>query len=144
VVNEEFGYDELEQHTDIDELLETAAQIDSLSAQILLREAYETSYAIANHRSTSTHPWSLVLAREKENYNHYGTLYNAIHLFRLADVAKRFGYNLTEYLELPREIIEVIQHICQQEDRANDSTFDELKKRFDDDVEALSTVTKKR
>lgn len=144
MVNANFGYGELEQHTDIDALLETASQIDSLSAQILLREAYETSYAIANHRSEYNHPWGLVLAREKEDYDRYGTLYRSIHLFRLNDVAKRFGLNLTEYLNLPREIVELIQHICEQEDAADGANFDSLKKQFDQELDSLSDITKKR
>lgn len=144
MVNANFGYPELETRTEVDWLLENVNQVDSLSAQLLLREAYETSYAIANHRHNETHPWSLVLLQSKEDYAHYGTLYRTIHLFRLRDIAKRFGLNLTEYLELPREVITVLANICEQEDREDGKAFDALKDQFEQEFDNPKAGSKPR
>lgn len=139
-----FGYPQLEQRTEVDWLLENVKHIDSLSAQLLLREAYESSYEIAEHHLENAHPWDLVLSRHKEDYERYGTLYRTVHLFRLREVAKRFGYNLTEYLNLPREFVALIDHICQLEDQEDQKTFNGLRDQFEQDFDTIKSAPTKR
>lgn len=117
-------------------MLESARKIDSISAQILLREAYEISYDIVSD-DEPYHPWSLVLERHKENYTDYGTLYRTIYSYRLRDVNKRFGLNLTEFLDLPREFVELVFMICQEEDTTGEETIANLAEELEDSTFAM-------
>lgn len=89
--------------------------IDSISAQLLLRDAYETSYTIYNHDSEDAHPLALVSMHPKENATEYGPLYRTVYHYRLKDVNKYFGLNLHEFLSLPREYTELIFRIIDEE-----------------------------
>jgi len=123
------------QFIEIDELLKTVEKIDSISAQIVLREAYEISYYIHDHAYGTNHPWNLVLDRVKENYNEYGTLYRTVQAYHLREIHKRFGYNLTEFLELPREFVELIFKICESESVEEAKSFHNVKREIDSQFE---------
>jgi len=92
-------------------MLQTVEFLDSISAQIVLREAYEVAYRIYNHEDPSqcaTQGLELVVHHTKENYGEYGPLHQITAKFRFHEVSKHYGYNLTEFLALPREMIQVI------------------------------------
>lgn len=127
-----FGTQQIRQRTEIDHLLRDVNKIDSISAQMLLREAYELSYHIFDHDQGTYHPWNLVMERPKENYNKYGTLYRTIHTYRLREVHKRFGYSLTEFLDQPREIVDLIFEICMMEDKADTTAFENVREEMDE------------
>ena len=91
-------------------------KIDSMSAQMLLREAYETAYHIFDHENESQyHPWDLVLSRVKENYTDYDQLPMTIEKYRVQNVHGIFGLSLPEFLDLPREIVNLLLDICSRE-----------------------------
>lgn len=121
-----FGLEQMHRRVKVDDLLERVRRIDSISAQILLREAYETSYHILNYQRDDEHPWDMVLERHKENVSLYGTLYRTIYSFRLMKVHSRFGLNLEEFLDLPREFVELIFDICKKEEAEGWSTMNQL------------------
>lgn len=129
-----FGRAQQRKRTEIDTLLEKVKKIDSVSAQILLREAYEVSYEIATPEEINDHPWGLALARPKENYTDYGTLYRTIHAFRLREVYKRFGLSLEDFLALPREYVEMIFDITRKEALEGQNTLDNLREELGDNI----------
>mgnify|MGYP000014629355 CR=1 FL=1 len=133
-----FGIKQIRKRTKVDELLKSARKIDSISAQILLREAYEISYHIFDHERDMDHPWNLVMERHKENYNKYGTLYRTVYTYRLRDVHKRFGLNLEEFLELPREMVELILDICAKEDQEDSGAFKNVRAELDGEFKKAS------
>ena len=135
MVYSQFGLRQMNESTQIDDLLKTVSKIDSISAQLLLREAYEVSYQIFDHDADSTHPWALVMDHPKENYTEYGTLYRTIHGFHFRDIHKKFGLNLTEFLELPREIVELVIHIANKDIERKNRTFDEVKDNLEDEFD---------
>tara|TARA_B100000929_G_scaffold275393_1_gene249271 strand:- start:677 stop:1132 length:456 start_codon:yes stop_codon:yes gene_type:complete len=136
-----FGARQRNKRTEIDKLLESVKKIDSISAQILLREAYEVSYEIVNREEDPYHPWEMVLERHKENYTLYGTLYRTIYSYRLRDINKRFGLNLAEFLDLPREFVELIFEICHKEDETGQETLQNLAEELE---ETSGLVTQKK
>lgn len=99
----------------------------------MLREAYEISYHIFNHDRVDAHPWALVLDRPQENYTEYGTLYRTVRAFRFKEVYKRFGLNLTEFLELPREYVELIMDICEKEMTKDSKTLANVASKLEED-----------
>lgn len=99
--------------TEIDKVLETLPKVDSITAQLLLREAYEITYGIFDH-STSEHPWDLVLNRKQETVGAYSALSRTLRAYRLKDVKGRFGLSITEFLDLPRETVNEIFQICDE------------------------------
>lgn len=133
-----FGAKQRHKRTRVDKLLESVKKIDSISAQILLREAYEVSYEIVNREEEPYHPWDMVLERPKENYTLYGTLYRTIYSYRLRDINKRFGLNLDEFLDLPREFVELIFEICQKEDETGQDTLQNLAEELEDTTGMVS------
>ena len=131
MVYSQFGLDQLTESVELDRLLKVVEKVDSLSAQLLLREAYEISYRIHDHAFGTYHAWNLALNRPKENYCEYGTLYRTVHAYHLREVHKRFGYNLTEFLDLPRELVELIFKICETEGQQDAKSFSIVKKELD-------------
>lgn len=96
-------------------LLETVGNLDSISAQLVLRDAYDTDYGLYDHANDRSRPLALVGKHEKEDYNEYGGLYRAIYQFNVNEVHKNWGLNLVEFLNLPREIHRLILRICSED-----------------------------
>lgn len=122
-----FGFKNLDVRTEVDDLLKNFIKVDSISANLLMREAYEISYGIYDHDRDDTHPWSLVLHSIKEDYSTYSPLYNAFYRYRLRNIEKRWGLSVTEFLELPREFVELIFEISKEEDLEEDRTYRDVK-----------------
>lgn len=76
-----------------------------------------------------------MLHRDSEDYTEFGTLYRTINSFRLRGVYKKFGLNLTEFLDLPREIVELIMRICIDESMVEAKDFNKVKKQLDKSFE---------
>lgn len=92
----------------IDELLQRVGKIDSITAQLILRDAYEVAFGIYNHKQPDPmRPLALVAMHPKENVSEYSELYNEIRRFDRHDMA-RAGYSLLEYLSLPRELAHLL------------------------------------
>lgn len=89
------------------------------------------SYYIFDHENGLQHPWNLVLCRDKENISDYGALYRTINGFKLREVHKRFGLNLTEFLDLPREFVDLILRICVEADTEEIRQYETAKSQMD-------------
>ena len=112
-----------------------AVKVDSISATLLLREAYEISYEINDHDRPDAHPWSLVEQTQKEDYSSYSPLYHLFYRYRIRDIQKRWGLSITELLELPREFVDLIFEISKQEDIKDQKTYSEVKEEIDKSTE---------
>lgn len=96
-------------------LLENTGKLDSISAQLVLRDAYDIDYGIYDHVNDRSRPLALVGRFDKEDYNEYGGLYRAIYQFNVNEVHKNWGFTLTEFLDLPREIHRLVLRICSED-----------------------------
>lgn len=96
-------------------LLENIGNLDSISAQLVLRDAYDTDYGLYDHANDHSRPLALVGRHEKEDYHEYGGLYRAIYQFHVNEVHKNWGFTLTEFLDLPREIHRLVLRICSED-----------------------------
>lgn len=61
----------------------------------------------------------------------YSTLYRTIQSYHLRNINKRFGLNLKEFLELPREFVELLFSICKLEDKQEESAYNDVKNELD-------------
>lgn len=92
-------------------MLHRVGKIDSITAQLILRDAYDVAFRIYNHQQPDPQrPLALVALHPKENVSEHSELYNEIRRFDRGDMAKR-GYTLLEYLSLPREISRLLLRI---------------------------------
>lgn len=103
------------QKGNLETLLENIGSLDSISAQLVLRDAYDTDYGLYDHAHDQSRPLALVGKHEKEDYQEYGGLYRAIYQFNVNEVHKTWGFTLTEFLDLPREIHRLVLRICSED-----------------------------
>lgn len=99
-----FGLNVVGRDAELNKLLDNVKSLDSIQAQIVLRDAYDTSYGIYDHSNENPNrPMALVGMHPAENTTYHSRLYNAIRRYKIYDVKTHFGLSLTEFLELPRE-----------------------------------------
>jgi hypothetical protein len=103
-------------------------KLDSISAQIVLGEIYDTEYNICNHDEPGRSPLSLVGYHTKENYADYGPLHHMVYRYRFFEVYKHFGLSLVEFLQLPREYTELIFEVISHENKKSSSEVDSVMK----------------
>jgi len=97
----------------LDELLYYARRTDSILAQLLILEAYETTFRLYNHdRENPNEPLALVRLHDKENVVKYSRMANVIRSFRRHRVGHHFNMSLSEFLKYPRHIGRLILEDC--------------------------------
>lgn len=125
-----FGIDKINTKTEIDNIISTFNKVDNITGKILLREAYDITYGIYNHDANEAHPWGLTLHTPKEDYWDYGPFKRMVYFYRTKDVFKRFGLNITEFLELPRvfcdHLLEVSGELTLEEGKGLQAVKNEL------------------
>ncbi len=117
-----FGHSQFGLPSPVDRLFEIipGGLDDSYQTQLVLREMYETQYGIFNHDdpiNERERPLSIVALHPKENWTKWSRLYRTIRRYDFHDIKGKFGLSLTEFLELPREIVELLFEISAE--RAN-------------------------
>ncbi|QVD49165.1 hypothetical protein LUCX_95 [Xanthomonas phage vB_XciM_LucasX] len=107
------------------EVMRTAERktLTPYESQLLLREAYDDTFGIAKH-SQSRNPMSLVSVQSSELIGPFSRQYRLYKRFATLDIGKLFGLNITEFLQQPREMIELMFAIAEErtqiENRNND------------------------
>lgn len=89
-------------------------QLNSTEAAIVLRDTYDLTYGIFDHEHDLSRPLALVGKHEREDTTEYGALYRVIYQFNTYEVNKNWGLNLSEFLELPREIGRLLLRISSE------------------------------
>lgn len=88
------------------------------NAELAMRVAYDTEYGIYDHNTAHRSPMALVRMHPKEQLIEGGPLYKLVREYHSFKVYKEFGISLTEYLELPRFVTELLLGICKEETKA--------------------------
>lgn len=97
----------------LDELLYYAKRTDSILAQLLILEAYETTFRLYNHDIINPlEPLALVRLHDKENVVKYSRMANTVRSFRRHRVGHHFNMSLGEFLQYPRHIGRLILEDC--------------------------------
>lgn len=92
--------------------------LDSMEVQLVMREEYETAFGIFNHddpNKDKTRPLALVAMHQKEQYGPYSRLHQTIRRYRHHDIGEKFKLSLNDFLELPRDMIELLFEISVEE-----------------------------
>lgn len=89
------------------ELVRQVKGLDGFETQIVLREFYEELSGIANLNDPKR-PLALVGESPVDGNHLLWPLYNRIREFKLYEIHKHYGLSLTEFMELPRDIVEMI------------------------------------
>lgn len=112
VIKPRFGVGNTPAREAIDDLLRADMELDAISARMVLLEEYETAYGIFNHNAPDAGPLALVQKHESEQVSEAGPLYNLIRRFHLHGIHERFGVSLLEFLDLPRDITDLLFSIA--------------------------------
>lgn len=130
----------MQESREIEKILRETEPVDSSTAQVLLMMAYDVTHDINDHRQ-DPNPLSAVAMHDAEKYYEWSSLYKAIERYHQQDIGHRFHLSLTEYLDLPRDTIEMITDIVmgqiQMENRAEENAETEAKKKLQQDQETL-------
>lgn len=105
----------------LEKLLENSQRVDSITAQLVLRDAYDIDYGIYDHVNDRSRPLALAARFDKEDYHEYGGLYRAIYQYNVNEIYKRWGMTVVEFLSLPREFHRLILRITAED--ANRATL---------------------
>lgn len=81
-------------------------RVDSITAQVMLREAYEATMGFRNYDDPATSPLSLVVDVPAEDVTERTLFTSYAERYRLNNVSKHYGLSLSEFLDLPFEYAE--------------------------------------
>lgn len=111
-----------------DEVARQVKRVDSYTAQLLLRERYETQYRIFDHDSDhlqKLYPMALVAMHSKEDAFSYSLLHRLMWRFRLYGIHKEWGCDFKTFMELPwyqtQAIFAIEQRMAQQQLREEEA-----------------------
>lgn len=80
---------------------------DGITNEMVAREVYDITFGVNDHDNDSS-PLSLVKMHPTEDVTSRSMLYTRVKRFINLDIHSATGLNLTEFLELPREMVELI------------------------------------
>lgn len=102
------------ENTLLENILSQGKVLDSIAAQLVIRDAYETQFGIFDHGGPEAAPLSLVEYRAKEDVSEYGALYRTFYQYHLYEVHKEWGLSITDFLNLPREFCSLMLRISSE------------------------------
>lgn len=112
-----FGVDKADDRRWFHELAANTKKVDSYTAELLLRERYETHYGIFNHDDPAApklRPLALVALHPKEDSFRYSMRHRLYWRFRDYDMGKHYNLSFKEFLELPWETTQALFAIEQR------------------------------
>lgn len=113
------------------EALRTLPKLTGADIEIVLKDLYETEYGIFNHlHPTVQRPLAGVAFHDAEEINDNSLLQDAIRKYVKSEVLNYTGLNLVEFLELPRDIVEMIVSACESHSRTKDAAIQNIEKQF--------------
>ncbi len=96
-------------------------------------DVYESGFGIYNHNqhaADNSRPLALVAMHWSESSSDQSALYERIEQFKERQVYQTFGLNLTEFLDLPRDVCVHILDLCGKKQAAEGKITDDLARRF--------------
>lgn len=100
--------------------------VDSVTLQMVLQEHYETYYSICNHDARYVPPLSLVTMQLKERVDPYSRYRRVTENYILYGIRELYGFTLSEFLDLPRNRVELLLEIAGERKRHRDQSEDRL------------------
>jgi len=97
---------------------------------MVLYDLYETEFGICNHinGSTKSRPLASVALHPSENINDGGLLEEAVRTYTSRGIKDIYGLTLIDFLELPRDIIEMLVTIADEIQTKKSSIISNIEK----------------
>ena len=113
----------------INTILTNIKKLKPIDGQIVLRQLYETHFGIFNHvEEEENRPMAAVALYDMEINGQGSPLYRRISQYVRSGIIKYTGLNLTEFLSLPREIVQLLYDECEQQSKTEVMAMDSLQK----------------
>jgi hypothetical protein len=127
-----FGLNQLNSSSQIDALLRELPAVRSTAAEIITLTCYQTEYGIFNHEQPHPHnPLALVAMHPKEDALEGGPLYSHIRRYYNYQIKKHFGMSLTEFLELPPYVVDLLYDIARADATQQENTHRSVQRQLD-------------
>ncbi|HWT39868.1 MAG TPA: hypothetical protein VN081_01150 [Dongiaceae bacterium] len=92
---------------EVDRFLRSAVKVDPYTSHLLMMEAYDIDFRIADHNlALFQGPMNLIKMYPKEDPVSYSRRYELIRRFGIYRIKEHFGFNIEEFLHQPREYVE--------------------------------------
>lgn len=99
---------------------------------MLMYDLYESNYGIYEHRrTTASRPLASVAFHPQEDCNENSLLQTAIKVFIDNDIGNLTKLSLVDYLELPSDIVAMINEACRTKLKANSQTMSEVERQME-------------
>lgn len=127
VLNPQFGLDMINQPGPAEQLAKMTDQPvrDGVALGLMLTEMYDTMYGIFDHSDvnlSNARPLALVAMHEKERVDPHTGMHRLMQRFVRYRVKEYTGLNFTEFVQLPRDMVEHWFDLCRDEQmRANNN-----------------------
>lgn len=96
----------------------------STSAQIILRQKYETAFGIYDHAGPDgEHPLALVMHNWSEDNVSYGRLRERLEAFAEHSVGKWFSISFKEFIDMPTYVCDMMLEIAENMQNRLESTM---------------------
>lgn len=127
-----FGLSHLSKKGQLDVLLQELPAVRPTAAEIITLSCYQTEYGIHPHdRPRPDRPLALVAMHPKEDVMEGGPLFSHIRKFYNYQITKHFGLSLSEFLELPPFVTELLYDICRADATQTESTHRSVQRQLD-------------
>jgi len=130
-----FGQEIAQDLVPVKQLMEALRQtgkktLSSIDSQLLLRELYDTNFKIAYHNDPMR-PLSLVEMQPKETIGPFSREWRVYSRFAALKVGELFNISINEFLQLPRERVEMMFQIAEERQKVEDTSNANLKRQLD-------------
>lgn len=100
----------------LQDLIDTQPKQKSIEAQMLLLEAYQTSYGIYDHFNSDArnNPLKIVAMHPKENVIDLGPKINLMRRYMLYNVRQYSGKSFEDFVALPRHEVKQWLDLCEE------------------------------
>lgn len=105
-------------------------ELDPISAQILLRTAYEQSFGLHDHTpgQPGDRPLALVSMNQKEDYWTYGTMYRDMAEFMSYRVHEKTGVDMVTFFNQPRHYTSMVWDLLRLQREAEELAAEKAKR----------------
>lgn len=118
-------------HDYLSQILTDISKLKGIDAQIVLRQFYETKFGIFDHiLNGNQRPLSTVALYDAEENGPSSLLYSRIESYMRSEVYKHTGLNLVEFLNLPREIVQLIFRITENKTHTEGQALSEVQQQL--------------
>lgn len=109
--------------------LEKLPKLDSIDGRMVMQDLYETEYGIWNHLDKSNkRPLGSVAFFDSEDFNEGSLLEDAIRTYTAKNIGEYTKLSLTEFLDLPIDVVAMIIKICDEAAKKKEKTLEQIER----------------